>query len=272
MGTLTTILLMALFQGAGEDPGSQFVPGSVALQDGGKLAYYVREGPGPALVLIPGSWGGHDVFDETVPALDPALRLIVVEMRGCGESWPPASNASIELFAEDILRVVDALGLKRFYVGGHSIGGMIPIEVVKQRPEAVAGAIAIEGWTQHRVEKEAFGGPQTLLTPEQEAKRSARRALAKSRMTPEQFKSFGTAWQRWDGLPILEMTDVPILEIWGDRARPKPDRKTMRIPERPNIELVWMEGASHPLLIERPKEVASAINAFIAKTEAASGE
>lgn len=272
MGTLATILLLVLLQGAGEEPGPRYVQDTVSLGEEGKLAYYVREGTGPPLLLIPGSWGGHDVFDETVPALTPELRLVIVEMRGCGESWPPAANASIELFAEDVLRIADALGLKRFYVGGHSIGGMIPIEVAKRRPEAVAGVIAIEGWTHCRVEKEAFGGPQTLLTPEQEAKRAARRALARSRMTPEQFKSFGTAWQRWDGLPILKTTDVPILEIWGDRARPKPDRKTMRIPERPNIELVWTEGASHPLLIERPREVAAAINAFIAKTESANGK
>lgn len=102
----------------------------------------------------------------------------------------------------------------------------------------MAGAIAIEGWTHHLVQNEAFGGTQTTLTPEQESRRTANRERAKRRMTKEQFESFGTAWKRWDGLPILETTPVPILEIWGDRGRPKADRTTMRIPQRPNIERV----------------------------------
>lgn len=73
------------------------------------------------------------MFADMVQTLDPGLRLVIVELRGCGESWPPTLNASIELFAEDVLRVVDALKLTRFYIGGHSIGGMIPIEAAKRR-------------------------------------------------------------------------------------------------------------------------------------------
>jgi len=268
MSTLAAVLLVALIPGAGQEASVGYERGEVALSEGGQLAYYLREGPGPCLVLIPGTWGEHDVFDATVETLDPRLRLVIVETRGCGGSWPPALDASIELFAEDVLRVVDALGLKRFYVGGHSLGGMIPIEVAKRRPEAVAGVVASEGWTHHLVQNEAFGGSQSLLNAEQEAIRTARRERAKARMTREQFESLGTAWKRWDGRPTLEDTQVPVLEIWGDRGRPRPDRETMRIPERPNIELVWMANASHSLLMERPKEVAEAINAFIAKMEA----
>ena len=237
---------------------------SLTLDDGGKIAYYIREGRGPCLVLIPGSWSGHDVFDAMVRSLDPDLRLVIVELRGCGESWPPTLDASIELFAEDVLRVIDALSLERFYIGGHSIGGMIPIEVAKRRPDSILGVISIEGWTHHQVQKEAFASaPKT--SPEQVATFAAVRDRAKARMTKEQFDSFASAWKRWDGLPILENTSVPVLEIWGDRGLPAPSKAIMRIPERTNIALVWIPNAAHHLPTERPQDIAEAINRFVKK-------
>lgn len=261
------VLLIAAFADAAEPKARiSYARGEVALEDGGKIAYCVREGKGPCLVLIPGSWSGHDVFDAVVQTLDSDLRLVIVELRGCGESWPPTPEASIELFAEDVLRVIDALTLKQFYIGGHSIGGMIPIEVAKRRPNSVLGVISIEGWTHHEVQKEAFGNAPK--SPEQEAKFAETRERAKARMTKEEFDSFATSWKRWNGLPILESTPAPVLEIWGDRGLPTPTRSTMRIPERPNIELVWIMKAGHHLPTERPREVADAINAFIVKIEA----
>jgi len=41
----------------------------------------------------------------------------------------------------------------------------------------------------------------------------------------------------------------------------------MQIPDRPNIELHWVAGASHFLPFERPGEVAEAVNAFIRHAE-----
>ena len=239
----------------------------IALEDGGRIAYYIREGKGPCLVLIPGSWSGHEVFDAMMQTLDSELRIIIVELRGCGKSWPPTLDASIELFAEDVVRAVDALKLSRFYIGGHSIGGMIPIEVAKRRPESVAAAIAIEGWTHHEVQKEAFGNAPKWLSPEQDAIFAVTRDRAKARMTKEQFDSFATAWKRWNGFSILETTSAPVLEIWGDRGVRKPSRAAMRIPERSNIELVWIANAGHHLPTERPNEVAATINTFIHKIE-----
>lgn len=46
-----------------------------------------------------------------------------------------------------------------------------------------------------------------------------------------------------------------------------PDRKTMRLPDRKTIELVWLENASHSLLIEEPVAVAKHIDRFIHRVE-----
>lgn len=255
---------------AAPDAAPAYTLGTVPLAEGGQLAYYVREGEGPALVLIPGSWGDFRVFDDVMKTLSPKYRVVIVELRGHGGSWPPKLDASIELFADDVLQVVDALGITRFYVGGHSIGGMVPIEVAHRRPEAVAGVIAIEGWTHYTVARDAFEGVVTQgLTPEQEAQREAARARVQCRLTQKQIDAFGSAWKKWNGYAALEKGAFPVLEVWGDRGRGPVDLKRMQIPERPGITVEWVPNASHSLLIEAPEVVAAAINKWVDGLETA---
>jgi|GEM_PF-382123 len=266
---LRSAAAMALAGFAGQaQPEIPYRRGSVGRPDGAMIAYYVREGSGPSLVLIPGSWGDHRVFDRFTAALAPSLRVIVVELRGHGASRPATLDPSMELFAGDVLAVIDALRLRRFYVGGHSIGGMLAIEIAGRRPREVAGAIPMEGWTHHRVQAEAFGGSPAKLTAEEEARNNANRARLQGTLTKEEIAAFGSVWRRWDGLRILEETPVPFLSIWGDRGRPRPSRVQLRIPDRPNLRLVWMEGASHSLLVQCPEKVAAAVNGFIGEIEA----
>lgn len=257
--------MFAAFAAAG-DPGVTWSAHTLPIA-GGQLSYVQRSGSGPALVLIPGSFGDHHVYDDLAPLLDGELRLVVVELPGHGGSWPPAVDPTVEELGRDVLNVVDALKLEHWYVGGHSIGGMIAIELARQRPDQLLGVISMEGWTHFEVEKLAFGGNNNpTLTEEQAAKRAALRARVADKLTKEQMQSFAGAWKKWNGLEILQSTAVPILEIWGDRDHELPSRETMRIPERPNIALKWIAGAGHSLLIQRPREVADQINAFVAAT------
>ena len=239
--------------------------------DEGDLVYLVSRGSGPSLLLIPGSFGDSLVFDEVVTHLPGDLTIVIAEIRGHGGSWPPPANGSIEQFACDAIQVADAAGLDRFYVGGHSIGGMISLEVGHRWPERVKGLIPVEGWTRAEA-AQGFGGIiVNTLSDDQIANRQATRERVTRDWTEDQVKEFARIWRRWDGYEFLAETSIPVLEIWGDRAQPKPALKEIFIPERDNIQVVWMEGASHSLLLERPRQVAEAISAFIRRTEATKG-
>lgn len=242
--------------------------GSVRRPDGATIAYYVRDGKGPNLVLIPGSWGDHRVFDRMVDQLPPGIRVIVVELRGHGASQPATLQPSMALFADDVLHVVDSLGLRRYYVGGHSIGGMLTIEIAGRRPAQVAGAIPMEGWTHHMVSPEAFGSATaTTMTPEQQRINEEQRNRVLRKLTPGERAAFASVWKQWDGLPILESVSVPFLELWGDRGQPRPPRAKLRIPDRPNLELAWISGSSHSLLVQAPEEVARLTARFVESVE-----
>ncbi len=236
---------------------------------GAKISYLVRQRSGPMLVLIPGSLNAASVFGQTIRSLNSKLSIMVVELRGHGGSWPPAKDGTIPQFANDVLRAVDHAGLKHFYVGGHSIGGMVAIEIAGQRPEALKGVISMEGWTHYSVQQTAFHGRKLeTMSPEQLALREKFRAEVEAHWTREQVKSFTAIWKTWSGLEILRTTKVPILEIWGDRNLPPASRESMQIPDRPNIELVWIHGVGHSQPVEAPAKLAAAVNKFIAKMEA----
>lgn len=238
-----------------------------------KLSYVVRKAAGPTLVLIPGSFDCADSWLGVVTKLDPGLQIVIVELRGHGQSWPPPTpeTGTIEQFAQDVFACTDHAGIQSFYVGGHSIGGMVAIECAGQRPGLLRGVLSIEGWTRALIAGRAFKGKATdsTLSDAQKKRRFELRRPTTSRWTREQLFAFAQIWEKWDGTEILDRTPVPVLELWGDRGDARPSRKDMRIPDRDNIDLVWVTGASHFLPLERPEETAAAAGAFIRKVEAA---
>jgi pimeloyl-ACP methyl ester carboxylesterase len=249
----------ALFAGAAGFVRKQIPTGE------GHISYEVRGGgSGPGLILIPGSFHDNREWDGILRHLDANIPLMLVELRGHGGSWPPPANGSIEQFALDVLRVADKEGWSKFYAGGHSIGGMVALEVARVKPRRVAGVLSVEGWTNADAPGEAFPGKMSnTLTPELKAAIDAERQAVTAKWTGEQKKAFGACWRRWDGQRFLKTTNVPILEIYGDRGAAKPALALLRIPERANIRMCWIAGVSHWLTHEKPAEVAAAMNEFL---------
>ncbi|MEZ5399574.1 MAG: alpha/beta fold hydrolase [Bryobacteraceae bacterium] len=236
--------------------------------DEGHISYQIRRASGPPLILIHGSFNDNRQWNDVVARLNPSLTLVLIELRGHGQSAPPPANGSIEQFGQDVLRVAEAEHLGAFYVGGHSIGGMVAIEVGRARPQSVLGIVSCEGWTNHRAQADAFGPRDTsTLTPEQDARRLALRAEATGHWTEPQRLAFARIWRQWDGSAFLGETAIPILELYGDRGRTPPTRAQLKIPDRPNIELRVVPGACHSLPLQEPATVAEATNAFIARNE-----
>jgi pimeloyl-ACP methyl ester carboxylesterase len=232
--------------------------------DGTHTTARIRDGKGPALVLIPGTWGNMRTRGRLMELLDPDLTIVNVALAGQDDNWPPPSEPSIPRFAPEVFRLADKIGLERFFVGGHSLGGMVAIEMLRAKDNRIRGAISIEGWTHHDVASNAFAGNiNGTLKPEQQAFVEDERNKLFDRWGPAMRTKYTSVWKQWDGSDILATTTVPILEIWGDRARPLPSRAAMRIPERPNIELFWVRGASHSLLVEAPEILAKEMNRFI---------
>jgi pimeloyl-ACP methyl ester carboxylesterase/DNA-binding CsgD family transcriptional regulator len=123
--------------------------------DGTRIAYAVT-GEGPPLVKAP-HWLTHLEYEWESPiwrpwisALSKRHRLVRMDARGCGLSDRGLEMISFEAFVRDLEAVVDALGLERFALFGHSQGGAIGIEYAVRHAERIShfvllGAYA-RGW------------------------------------------------------------------------------------------------------------------------------
>lgn len=124
-------------------------------------------GSGPPVLLIHGFPLCRKMWRLQAEALAAAgYRVITPDLRGFGDSDAPDGPYRIELFADDILELLDHLGIERAVVGGMSMGGYILLRLLLQAPERVRAALFIT----------------TRSTADDEAGKARRLALAKDVM------------------------------------------------------------------------------------------
>jgi pimeloyl-ACP methyl ester carboxylesterase len=70
--------------------------------------------------------------------------VLALDLRGRGESDQPASGYAMEDHAADVLGLLDALGLERVVMGGHSFGGLLTYWLAANHPERVERCVVID--------------------------------------------------------------------------------------------------------------------------------
>lgn len=112
--------------------------------NGIKLHYLDYGGDGPTMVLAPGFTANAHSFEGLAAGLGGALRVIAVDLRGRGLSDKPASGYSLEDHANDMLGLLDRLGLEKVIFGGHSYGGTLAYVMAAEYPERVTHCVTID--------------------------------------------------------------------------------------------------------------------------------
>ena len=113
--------------------------------NGIRMRFLDHGGEGPVLVLVPGLTANAHSFDGLVRAgLTDAAHVIALDMRGRGESDAPASGYAMEDHAGDVLGLLDAFGLERVVMGGHSFGGLLTYWLAANHPERVERCVVID--------------------------------------------------------------------------------------------------------------------------------
>ena len=111
------------------------------------------------------------VWDEQLSALG-GVRVIRIDLRGCGESEPGDGPALMEMLAGDVAGVLDALGVERAALAGHSVGGYVALAFFRMFAERVAGLALVAS----HVSADASNAPDA--DPAQRALAVSRDALA----------------------------------------------------------------------------------------------
>ena len=110
----------------------------------------LEHGAGDNVVLaVHGNLGCADWLDLVLPLLPGDIRVIAAEWRGCGESDKPQpapdySNYSMDTHARDLLGLMNALGIKRCHLYGHSTGGIICSHMLAREPERFGKVLLLD--------------------------------------------------------------------------------------------------------------------------------
>jgi pimeloyl-ACP methyl ester carboxylesterase len=244
--------------------------------------YYEEAGAGdPAMVFVHGWTGDHTQFGPQVEHFSRRQRAVVVDMRGHGHS-DATRPFDIPTFSDDVAWLCERLALDRPVVVGHSMGGMIAVELAARRPELVRAVIALDspfvaagelGSTVGPV-LEALGGPDHLaarrqmavtsigpyLSPEQRDRLVATHCVPARHVAEEAF----TSVVGWDGAKTLSEVDNPVLAISSGMGGRGGHTDASRLAATcPQLFVGAVVGAGHFIQLEVPDQVNAMIERFL---------
>lgn len=108
--------------------------------------HYDVAGDGPPLLLVPGLSGLGSFWSAQVEDFARDFRVIVHDHRGTGRSTHSRIRYSVEQMADDVVRLMDALGVERAHFVGHSTGGAIGQVLAQDRPDRLGRLVLSATW------------------------------------------------------------------------------------------------------------------------------
>lgn len=234
-------------------------------------------------MLLHGFYGDRTTWRSAgyVDALAGRYRLICVDARGHGESYAPhgAESYRIDRQVDDVVAVLDSLGVHRAAVWGASMGGTIGFRLLARHPERltclIAGAAHAEPVTADPagVEREAAilraqGTAPFLAWLERAGRLPPWLRATVEDADPYALAALTTAMAGLNGVEDdLARTPVPVLMLAGDGDRRLPEirRTAARIPGARFVEL---PGCGHLDAFLRTDLTLPAVRPFLARCAA----
>ena len=112
--------------------------------------YWEEHGPADAapVILSPGLGGSAAYWTPNLAELASNHRVILYDHRGTGRSDRAlAFNVTVEDMADDVLALMDVLGLDSITLVGHAAGGAIGLALALRAPERLDRLVVVNGWS-----------------------------------------------------------------------------------------------------------------------------
>jgi pimeloyl-ACP methyl ester carboxylesterase len=116
----------------------------IATVNGARM-YYEVHGSGRAVVFIHDRAGSLEVWRAQVPALAATRRVVLFDSRGTGRSYsgPLEGGCTTELLADDVVALLDLLGIEEATLVGLSMGGGVAQMCALRHRERVAALVLV---------------------------------------------------------------------------------------------------------------------------------
>lgn len=242
--------------------------------DGIKIHYRESGSPTRGLqttLFVHGAGGSWRNWQEQLSGIEG--HLFALDLPGHGQSEGKAQN-SVAAYRELVRRFSQRLGLRRFVLAGHSMGGAITLDFALAHPEALSGIVLVGSGARLRVKSETL---ETLAKGQHAldivrymygssvaAEVLEQAAVEMKQVPPEVYLSDFQACDRFSILDEIASIQVPTLILCGQEDLMTPVKYSEYLKKAiPHSTLALVPDAGHMAMLERPQVVNREIQGFL---------
>ncbi len=255
---------------------------------------------GPAILMLHGFGVSGHMFDEFADRMQDQCRLIALDQRGHGDSdWSEEGDYSRDAFVADIEAFAAALGLERFVLMGHSMGGLNAVSYTVKNPARVRALVLVDVGPEaakegvdnivrftrgpDELEFEEFVemahrfNPRRSLENIRERMRHRLKPAADGKWTWKFDKRFregrenlrvGSELSNDDTWQLFRSIRVPALLVRGAESDVLTEEVAERVvAEMPRARLSVVAGAGHSVPGDNPDDFTAAVREFLGDVE-----
>jgi non-heme chloroperoxidase len=256
------------------------------LETGVRLRYAEQgDAAGHPLILLHGYSDSSFSFSSVLPRLAADYRVYALDLRGHGGSDQPATGYTMRELAGDVLAFMDAKGLTRATVVGHSMGSFVAQQLAVTAPERVARLVLIgsattirsmEGFQEFESTVMGLNDPVPTEFAREFQVSTVHNPLAPEFMDRAVEESLRLPARVWHALmqgmvstepaAALGKHRIPTLLIWGDRDAVFPrSQQEALLAMIPLAELEVYAETGHAVHWEQPERFVEDLTRFISE-------
>jgi pyruvate dehydrogenase E2 component (dihydrolipoamide acetyltransferase) len=267
-----------------EEEGAETSTRTVSV--GGMTIRYAPQGEGgDPVVLLHGFGGDLENWLFTLPPLSERHRLYVLDLPGHGGSAKNIDRGDLDFLVDTVLGFLDAQGIDRTHLGGHSMGGLVAMATALRLPDRVASLVLVDSAGFGTEINAAYLDGFITARTRRELKPVLEQLFANPDLVSRQLVDDVLKYKRLDGVDAalrllrdelfpggvqrhllaerLAALEIPTLVVWGGRDRVIPAEQADRAREYARVEV--LAGAGHSPHMETANDVNRLLEHFLAE-------
>ncbi len=248
------------------------------LEDGDQTAHN--------LVLLHGLGGYAERWISLIPHLDKKYHVFAPDIIGYGQSDKPSVDYTLEFFIKFVFDFMEALGIKKTFIIGTSLGGQIAAECAATQSPIIEKIILISpAGIMKKSTPTLDAYTMAALYPNKDSVKNAYQMMVGPRMQVSEIsiERFVTNMSRPNAKMVflstllglknspdifdkLEKINIPTLVIWGKEDKLIPFEYSQQfVSSIKNCEFMPMDGCGHSPYVEDPEKLSDIIIKFLSK-------
>ena len=245
--------------------------------------YIEDEGSGFPLVLVHGFLGSSEMWEPQINFFKNYFRVIAPDLPGFGKSKEVKSHNSIQSIANLLLKCLEEKKIDKFYLLGHSMGGMIVQEMAKKSGNKISKLICYstgprgempgrfetvdqsrDNLKKNGLEIMARNIVKTWFVKGENAKYFDICINAGKQASIETVDNALIAFKNWNGVDTLKNIKNKTLIVWGDKDQSYNLEQIKTLEKNiPNSSLIVFNNCAHNIHLEEPEKFNNTIKHFL---------